>query len=99
MPNTVHSPNLPSTPELNPNFFQQIPNTLFNDVAYGLLEPLDIHVYAVIRSLLGTNEYVWPKLGTIGDYIRRGESEVESALERLALALHIKRHGQRIYFL
>ena len=54
-----------SETELDPHFFQQVPNVLINDVAQKRLKAIDVIVYAVLKKHQGQNECCWAGNNTV----------------------------------
>jgi len=71
MSNNEHLPELPQDTttdyaqtqhretRLDPQFFQQVPNVLINDVAQNRLKPIDVIVYAILKKHQGQRPYCW----------------------------------------
>ena len=77
--------------ELKPQFFQQVPNVLINDVAKNRLKPLDVVVYIVLKNHLGQNPCTWVSNGTIARLCGVTSITARRSLNNLLVAGHIER--------
>ena len=79
--------------ELDPQFFQQIPNGLFNDLARKRLKPIDVSVYAVLKKHQGEREYCWAGNSTIARLCGTSVATVRRSIKSLVRAGHIERRN------
>jgi hypothetical protein len=79
--------------ELDPLFFQQVPNVLVNDVAKKKLKPIDVIVYAVLKKHQGQNEYCWAGNSTVARLCGVSLATVRRSIKNLVRAgCIIRRH-------
>jgi predicted DNA-binding transcriptional regulator len=77
--------------ELDPLFFQQIPNVLINDVAKNRLKPIDVIVYAVLKKHVGNNACCWAGNRTVARLCGVSNATVRRSIKNLVRAGHIER--------
>ena len=76
---------------LSEQHFTLIPNILINETATGQLSPLDVLVYHVLRSRLGTHQYVFVGNKSLAKTLGKGVSTIGKSLRRLEARGHIRR--------
>lgn len=76
---------------LDPQFFQQVPHGLVNDVAKDRLKPLDVVVYIVLKKHLGQNSFTWVGNNTVARLCGVSNATVRRSMRNLQAAGHIVR--------
>lgn len=76
---------------LNPEYFQQVPNILINEVRDQNLTPTDVCVYIVFCDFQRGNVYCFPSLKTVAKHLGLSSRTVSRSVSRLLNRGHIKR--------